>query len=277
MNIDWACPFTIESDYGDLDLNQTDAQGRKFRINPKKSVARRGVRANNDNVPQDDGEIFHRRFATGSEMELVIQLWLGDNECACDDHLVEMYDQIRGVAWGLLNPVDDGGRVRWTPSGQSERMMIAARLAALSDPEEDEKGCTEIRLTIDTPFPYAISAAENVVAMSGTVTLPNAGNAVFYPVFKVDGATGAWAITDNETGKIYLYDASRPGGQAIGGGDYAEIDMFRGGLIYLNGDQDNLKPNIDVEASDVLTVQPGGSSYTITGATGVALMHDAWA
>jgi ribosomal 50S subunit-recycling heat shock protein len=53
--------------------------------------------------------------------------------------------------------------------------------------------------------------------------------------------------------------------------------MFRGGLIYLNGDSSNLKAGVDVEASDILTVQAGGSSFTIAGASADVLMHDAWA
>lgn len=157
-------------------------------------------------------------------------------------------------------------------------MIDAARLLRLDDPDEDaESGCTEITVTIDTPFPYAIALFQNVIPMSGSTTLPNDGNVAFFPVFKVYGSTGAWSIQNNDTGELYLYDSSRPGASAIGSGDYAEIDMFRGGLIYLNGDGANLKAGVDVEASDILTVAAGGSSYSIFGASADALLNDAFA
>jgi hypothetical protein len=278
VNIDWSAPFTIVSPtYGNFAINTPLGDGRIFRLNPKKCVGRRSIRATNDMVPQGDGEIFHPRFATGSEMQLTIQLWEGDKRCACDDVLVDMYDDLRGVLWSLLRPDNDGGRVVWTPSGKAARMIDAARLLSLSDPEEDaELGCTEITCVIDTPFPYAITEAENLVNFAASTTLPNAGNVEFYPVFKVYGPATSWAIENNDTGEIYLYDSSRPGASTIGSGDYAEIDMFRGGLIYLNGDEDNLKAGVDVEASDILTVAAGGSSYTVT-ATVDALLHDAYA
>lgn len=280
MNIDWETVFTIVSPAGNLALNADIGGGRSYKVDPKKSVARRGVRVNTDNVPQGDGEIFHERFATGSELQLTVQLWDGNQNCACDEVLVDMYDDLRGILWSLLRPSEDGGRVVWTPAGKDARMIDAARLLSLSDPEEDaERGCTEITFIIDTPFPYAITQAEDVVAMSDGVslTLPNDGNVEFYPVFKVYGPSGAWSLENNDTGQIYLYNALRPGAASIGGGDYAEIDMFRGGLIYLNGDGANLKPAVDVEASDILTVAAGGSSYTLNGATADVLMHDAYA
>jgi hypothetical protein len=189
-----------------------------------------------------------------------------------------MRDDLYGVLWSLLRPPDDGGRITWDSWCGSDRMLDAVRLLSIADPEEDaEEGATEITFVLDSPFPYAISAAETVVGLSGSATLPNNGNVEFYPVFKVNGPSGAWSIENNATGELYLYDGSRPGAQAIPGGSYAEIDMFRGGLIYLNGDQNNLKPGVDVEASDILTVAAGGTSYTINGASATVLMHDAWA
>lgn len=276
MNIVWDGEFELISPtLGTLLLNHEYPDGRIYRLNPKRCVGRRGVRANNDNVPQGDGEIFHTRFATGSEMQLAIQLWDGQ-EIACDEMLVTMYDELRGWLWSLLRPPDDGGRIVWTPDGKAARLLDALRLREIQDPEEDqETQATEILVLLDSPFPYAISLTETVTSADATLT--NAGNVDFYPVFKVYGPTGAWSIQNNSTGEIYLYDSSRPGGQAIGGGEYAEIDMFRGGLIYLNGDQDNLKPNVDVEASDILTIAPGGVSYSVFGATADVLMHDAWA
>lgn len=276
MNIDWACPFELISPtMGTLPINTPDGEGRIFRLNHKGSVGRRNVRATTDPVPGGDGEIFFDRYATGSEMQLAIQLWDG-GEIACDDVLVDMYDDLRGFLWSLLRPEDDGGRLVWTPSGKSARLLDAIRLLSLSDPEEEsETGAMEITCVLDSPFPYAISLTENVVALAGTVNLPNNGNVDFMPVFKVNGATTDFSISGN--GLTYIYDSTRPGASAIGGGDYAEIDMFRGGLIYLNGDGANLKAGVDIELSDILVVPAGGANFTIIGATADVLMHDAFA
>ena len=275
--LEFDIPFTIISPYDTLELNTADGQGRIFQVNPKRSVGRRSVRVNTDPVPQGDGEIFHDRYANGYEMQLAVQLWESATQIACDDVLCEMRDQLYGVLWSLLRPADDGGRLTWTPSCSGDRMLDAVRLLSVSDPEEGDEGQIEVTFILDSPFPYAMSLAQTSPTLSGTATLANAGNVEFYPVFKVNGATSAFTITANDTGFQYVYDASRPGAQAIGGGAYAEIDMFRGGLIYLNGDQDNLKPGVDVENSKILTVQAGGSSYTITGASSVVLLNDAYA
>lgn len=292
---EWEIPFTVETPYGaavgadllfNVDLGTvlgSEWAGRQFALNGPSCFSRRSVRANTDPVPQGDGDIFHERFATGYEMVFAIQLWSrfpseGDEgQAACDAALCEMRDFLFGHLWSLLRPPEDGGRVIWDPSCGENRMMDAVRLLALQDPEITEQGATEYTCTLDSPFPYAMTHAEDVVALTGTMTLPNDGNVEFYPVFKVNGPSGAWSIEDNSTGKLYLYDGSRPGASAIGGGDYGEIDMFRGGLIYLNGDGANLKAGVDVEASDILTVAAGGSSYTINGATADVLMHDAFA
>ena len=291
---EWEIPFELVTPYSsvaganlffntNLGLSLGSGwEGRQFALNGPSCFSRRSVRATTDPVPQGDGDIFHKRFATGYEMVFAIQLWErfpseGDEgQAACDATLCEMRDLLFGHLWALLDPTDDGGRVLWDPSCDERRMLDAIRLLALQDPELSEGGATEYTCTLDSPFPYAISAAETEVAMSGATVLPNAGNVAFYPVFKINGASGAWSL-ENSAGELYLYDGSRPGASPIGGGDYAEIDMFRGGIIYLNGDGANLKPGVDVEASDILKVAAGGETVTLTGATGVALMHDAFA
>lgn len=293
---EWEIPFVITTPYGEavgdplwfnVDLGTiygSEWDRRRFALRPQGCLAKRSVRADTDPVPQGDGDVFHERFATGYEMRFAVQLWEQfpadgdtDGKAACDSVRCEMRDLLYGHIWSLLRPPNDGGRITWDPTCSDQRILDAVRLLAIEDPTEDDQGLWEVSITLDSPFPYAISLFEDVIALTGTMTLPNDGNVDFYPVFKVNGATGAWSLTDNETGMIYLYDSSRPGAMAIAGGDYAEVDMFRGGLIYLNGDGANLKAGIDVEASDILTVRAGGSSYTIAGATADVLMHDAWA
>jgi hypothetical protein len=276
--VEWDIPFTISTPRGLLFLNQDIGNGRQFMVNPEKSVARRGLRVITDPIPQGDGEIFHDRYANGYEMQFAVQLWNANEEIACNQDLVEMRDELYGHLWSILRPVGiDGGAVIWTPSGLANRRLSAVRLLALADPDIGEGGVTEITFTVDSPFPYAISNDETVFLLTSIDILPNDGNIEFYPVAKVAGPTDGFTITDNETGDKYVYDGNRPGAQNIASGEYAEIDMFRGGLIYLNGDEDNLKPGIDVEESSILVVAPGGSSYTITGADADFLLHDAFA
>jgi hypothetical protein len=277
--VEWDIPFDITTPFGTLELNQPDGSGRIFRVNQEKSVARRPLRVTTDPLPHADGEIFHDRFSEGYQMQFTIQLWQASDQVACDAALCEMRDELYGHIWSLLRPADDGGRITWTPSCGGNRLLDAVRLLELRDPEigEGEEGLTEITFTLDSPFPYAISEVETVDNIAGSETLENDGNVTFYPVFKVNGATSGFTITNNDTGLSYVYDAGRPGAQSIPGGSYAEIDMFRGGIIYLNGNQDNLKPGVDVENSDILYIEAGGNSFTITGANADVLLHDAYA
>lgn len=279
--VEWDIPFEITTPFGQLLLNQDIGDGRQFRLNAKNCTSRRGIRAASDPIAGGDGEVFHERYANGYEMVFAAQLWEsfpsesgGEGTVACDVALCEMRDELYGHLWSLLRPADDGGRVAWTPSCEGgARILDAVRLRALQDPQDgDRPGVIEITFTLDSPFPYGISLTETVVALSGTVNLPNDGNVDFYPVFKVNGATSAFTITNDDTGLSYVYS-----GTAIGAGDYAEIDMFRRGIIYLNGDGANLKSGIDVENSDVLYIEPGGNDFTITGASADVLTHAAYA
>lgn len=275
--VEWNIPFSIQAPFGTLTLNE--ATGQRYLINQRRSVARRSIRAESDPIPHGDGEIFHDRYANGYEMQFAVQLWDGD-EIACDEALCEMRDHLYGIIWSLLRPVDDGGRITWDPSCGDQRILDAVRLLSLQDPDEDaETGATEITFILDSPFPYAISLTESVVSMAASTptTLPNGGNVTFYPVFKVNGAASSFVIQNNDTSEQYRYSSALPGASSIPGGSYAEIDMFRGGIIYLNGDQDNLKAGVDVEDSLILTVAAGGQSFTIEGASATVLMHDAWA
>lgn len=277
--VEWDIPFDIQTPMGTLFLNQDIGGGRQFMVNPENSVARRGLRVVTDPIPQGDGEVFHDRYANGYEMQFAVQLWDANEEIACDETLVDMRDELYGHLWSLLRPVIDGGAVLWVPSGHAQRRLSSVRLLSLADPDVGETGATEITFILDSPFPYAISADETTFLLTATDVLPNDGNVDFYPVVLVAGPTGGFTITNNDNGDKYVYDGSRPGAQNIASGEYAEIDMFRGGLIYLNGDEDNLKPGVDPEESSILIVASGGNSYTITGASAGAdfLLHDAFA
>ena len=275
--IQWDMPIQIVTPFGILRLNEDLGNGRKYLVDKDGSVARRGIRAVTDMIPQGDGEIFHDRFSTGFEIQFNVQLWENE-EPACDAGLLQMYDDLRGHLWSLLRPKDDGGRVVWDPPGApAPRLLDAVRLQRLDDPEFTDEGATQIKFVLDSPFPYAIGAAQTVENVTAAETLPNIGNVPFYPVIKVNGPVTVFTITNHDQGKAYRYDGARPGAQAIGGGNYAEIDMFRGGIIYLNGAGANLKAGIDVEVSDILTIDPGGDQFSVSGTNADFLLNPAYA
>jgi Phage tail protein len=284
MNIDWACPFSLVTPIGTLPINVAQGDGTIYRLNPKNCVGRRSIRATTDNIPQGDGEIFHERYATGSEMQLAIQLWDGGT-IACDEVLVDMYDDLRGFLWSLLRPEEDGGRLIWTPAGKDARMLDAARLLSLNDPAEDaETGATEITCVIDSPFPYAIAFTQDTtnIPNTSTVNVPNDGNVEFWPVIKVyasGSSLGAFTL-EGDTGLKIEWDAFY-GGVNIGDGEYAEIDTFKG-TIFLNGNEDDLSGSLVATTSDFFPIPPfGGMGVNAIGSGGFDhaefLTNDAWA
>lgn len=278
MNIDWDAPFTILSPAGTTFLNQDLGGGRMLRVNAKRSVGRRGIRATKDSIPQNDGDIFHERYAEGSELQLAIQFWDGE-ECACDEVLVDMYDDLRGILWSLLRPTSGGGdRVIWTPAGKDQRMIHGSRLLQLNDPDEDQEfGCIEMVVIIDTPFPYAIALTQDLTSIANTVTatVPNDGNVEFWPIIKVFSVgTPCTAFTlesdipDLLTGLNLLIEwDSSFGGTAIGAGQFAEIDTFKG-TMFLNGDEDDLSPSLVATTSDFFPIKAGGTDVNAIGAGG---------
>jgi Siphovirus-type tail component, C-terminal domain len=252
--LEFDIPFTIEAPFGDLNLNQQlSSPERNYIINAKSSVGRRRIRANTDDIPQGDGEIFHRRFTGGYEMQLAVQLWQNDAQVACDDILCQMRDELYGILWSMLNPPDDDGRLLWTPSCDAggRRMLDRARLLSLEDPGEDqETGAAEITFVIDTPFPYAISLAQQVVNLNGAGgTITNDGNVDFWPVIKMNSDGGT--ITNNTTG----FEISIGSG-CLGAGSFIEMDTFRD-TAYVDGDQANAKPCIDALVTDFFPLIPG--------------------
>lgn len=273
--VEWHIPFSIVTPRGTMTFNQFPG----LMLDQTRCKASRRIRAVTEDIPMGDGEIFHRRFTAGYEMRFVGEAWRDENVMFCpgQEDIVDLRDQLYGHLWSLLRPPDDENRVIWTPTGKPDRLLNGIRLLSIEDPTIDDEGKVTFDFTVDSPFPYAISQAENVQTISGTSFVANAGNVEHYPVFKVHGGTGAFSIQNNGTGDVYLYDSSRPGAVGIGGGSYGEIDMFRGGIIYLNGDGANLKAGIDVEFSNLIYIRPGGDSISVFGASADILAHDAFA
>jgi len=275
--IQWDQVFTVEAPLGNLVLNEDlySSQGaawagRIFRLNPKRCRANRNIRAVSDPLPGGDGQNHHERWSEGYQVQLAVALWDGD-QIACDAALQQMTDLLGEIFWSMLRtPGGDGGRVRYTPYGEDARMIDGAHLLSFSDPEEGEEGAVQFTVVVDTRFPYLIDVAQTVTNINGVGVAGNGGNVEFWPVIKVNAPGTAFTITNNDTGDQIVYS-----GQSIGGGQYAEIDTFRG-TIYLNGDQDNLKSSIIWTQTKFFPIQPGGTSITTTDSCDF-LLNDAWA
>jgi hypothetical protein len=293
--IDWDTPAQLESPYGTLLFNQQSAvsyspqPGSDLRgwyvLDRAGCSSERALRPEKDRVPQGDGMIFHRRFTEGSEFQIRVELWQapvgattlasGVGRPACAELARLMEEELLLHLGAILN---GDGRYRWTPSGHSdnrfldEARWLVALAADLSDP-----GMSKLTFTIDSPFPYVIDATQvtRFAADDDATEIDNDGNTPFYPVIQVPGATGSFVIENQTTGFQIEYDEGRPGAQGIDSGDFAEIDTFRN-TIYLNGDEDNLKPGIDPTVSDFFPLEPGSNTILITGADADFLVNDAY-
>ena len=248
------------------------------------SIAR-ALRATVDRIPQGDGRINHRRFTDGVELTIPIQLWerIGeDGAPACDEQLRTMLQTLAGHLQAILN--SDDGRWYWTPSGYGDdRLFLETRWLAPVTRTLSNSKLTTVTFVLDSPYPYMIDSTQATTTITDGSTDPitNGGNHPFYPVIQVQGPTTDFTITNNtvvdDDGNPleFVYDSSRPGASAIGGGDYAEIGIFRQ-TVYLNGNQANLKAGVDPETTDFFYLAPGVNSITMDGADAIFLTNNAW-
>lgn len=263
---EWDVPFVLTSPYGDLDINS--ATGDRYLLVQSGCDMGAPLRVTKDNVPQGNGSIMHRRFESGYECTLTMQLWDGDNP-ACDAALVRMLDAINKHARGLLNAGDNQGRLRWTPTGANERMLDDIRLLERVVVQVPENGLgVQVTFAVDTAYPYAQEYTQQSTALNATLT--NTGTVAYWPVVKVFGPTSAFTLTNVTTGLQMVYS-----GTAIGGGDYVEIDMFRN-TMYLNGNGANRISSLNMLTSDFFPLEVGANALTITGATATVLWAPAF-
>ncbi len=277
--VEWGVPFTIRSSYGDLDLNDP-ANPLGFYVLVESGCAMgRDLRVVSDDIPQGDGQIHHRRFASGYQARLTIAFFEDEHKRACGAQLQAMVDEL-GLHLNVM--LNDTGRVLWTPTADpvtgAERMLDEARVASIGRPTGGEGGYPQIDVLFDSPFPYAIDATQVQEAMV-TVTpeyLSNDGNVETFPVIRVDGPASSFDLINHTTGQQLSYDSSRPGATGISGGDYIEFDFFRNSA-WLNGDDDRRFAGIDVAASDFWALVPGVNYIEIVGADMTVLYNHSWA
>jgi len=278
---DWNVPFTFTTPYGTLQLNQLetfDSGTGMYLFDTSACKVAVPLRFEDVDLPQFSGEDLGERFFGAFRMKLSIQLWETTDVIACDDLAQDMLDHLLGFYRSFANPLD--GRIYWTPDGEAQRMIRKCQLSEAQDTTVTDDQATTVAFEVKSPYPYAWTAAETTTALDATLT--NTGTADFWPVIKVYGPTSAFTIenasvTDEDGNPLQItYDAGLPGAISIPVAEYAEIDTF-GGTIYLNGDEDNLKPGLDMAVSDWFPIQVGANVITITGATADVLWQDAWA
>lgn len=270
---EWHIPFELQTSLGTLLFNQ--GAYPRFNMDQQRCRARRDIRATVDPIPQGDGEIFHERFTGGYEMTINCQPWLSEDQFACPGlevggvSVATMRDTLYAHLWRLLRP-DEAiqHRVVWEPTGLPNRMLDMIRLLSIADPTITREGLVTFEFVVDTMFPYAISETQTVETINGVGQITNAGNVDFWPVIRLNDDGGdIYNATTDKTISI--------GGGCLGGGSYIEIDTFRM-TAYVDGDQANAKPCVDVELTDFFPIVPGVNDIFTTASCDF-LMNDAWA
>lgn len=233
------------------------------------------IRAEKYGVPQGDGSILRRRFTTGYQLQLQLNLFESFQNPACkttDPSSREMYDLI---ALHVRSILDGGGRYLWTPTGAAQRLLDDLHL--LTPPAlVVNDAYTQVTFTLDSPYPYAIDFEQTLTQFSEAdpdQTLDNTGTAPFYPVWKVYGPITYFTILNVTTNEEIVYDGTLPGAIPIPDGSYAEINTFRN-TVYLDGDQTNLKPGVDIELSDFFPLEVGENDILVDGAGGTYPVPD---
>lgn len=247
------------------------------------------VRATKDNVPQADGSILHRRFLTGMEMNLVVQMWESTDYPACDALLQDMTDELMGYLYGLLNAGDNEGRISWTPVGQNVRMLDDIRLFTYPS-EAFPGGVNELAFTIDCALPYAEDLTQTSVPLTGSDIVTNSGNRPTYPVWKIYGPFSSFTLTNTSStpDEVITWDEAAPGaGSPVLAGDYIEIDTFRNSItkVVTSSPPDvlsNVAAGLGMTTSDFFLIPPGSHTITLSytggaGGSSVCLLNNAWA
>lgn len=231
------------------------------------------VRVSEDNIPQADGSILHRRFTTGYQLQLSVSLWQDRETPACSDVVAAMAQRLSGCLRSILNSQE--GRVTFQEGETGEvRLVDQVRLRDYSLAIDGP--LTAITFILDSPFPYSLTFTQDIIDISdGMETIFNEGNVDFWPVVKVFGPETAFVIGNDTLGELITFDAGLPGGQVIPSGHFAEFDFFRN-TCYMDGDQADLLACLDPTQTDFFPLISGANDISTTAASIEVLKNDAW-
>lgn len=266
---DWTTAWSLETTAGNVDLfDGSSADG--FVPIPEQCDAGAEVRVNTESVPQGDGAVFHRRFRAGMVLRFTANVM--------KDGAIAMGVDRQGMLEELalhLNALQNGdGRIVWSLPDGGERMLDRIRI--LERPGYEGGLLKQISIVVESPFPYALTHQEQELdTITDSLTITNEGDCDTFPVWRVNGASTGFTLTNTTTGLAIVYDDSLPGASSIASGHYVEIDTIRE-TAWLDGDVAPRKAGIDLEETDFFPLVPGDNDIEITGATVDALVNDAW-
>lgn len=266
-NPEWEVPFQLVTPQGTLLLNDDEQVEGSYLLDKDGCQMGLGIRAEKYPVPQADGDILRRRFTSGYGVTLGIQYWdIGKKKPACVTTTPSSRAMNDTLMRHLRSILNGGGRLLWIPTGQNVRMLDNLHL--LESPNiQEANGLTTCVFTLDTTYPYAQDYTQQVTSFSAgdpEVIINNTGTSPYWPVWKVYGPADNWTILNVTTNEEIVYNSDLPGAPVIPSGSYAEINTFRN-TIYMNGDQQNLKPGIDIELTDFFPLEVGDNDILITG------------
>jgi hypothetical protein len=294
---EWDKPASIVvTGIGTLTLNYTDPDTRRrFQLDPLKCTSALPVRTTDDDIPQGDGKIPHRRWRSGYGVHLAISLVIdeggGEFSAACDADLVAMEDELglfvnEMIRTGLVSGYPNA-RYIWTPSGTSDdRMLDRCQLSGTPTLARGELDEIQYEFDLDTPYPYYMEFTETqtMLASTGLEVINNAGNTEFYPTVKIYGDPSTYvelvnySIEDLDGNPLKLvYFSALPGAVAIPvSPQYVEFVFFTG-TAFLNGSGANRLAGLDFRYSDFFPLVPGDNMVEIFGASALVLSNGAWA
>jgi hypothetical protein len=222
-----------------------------------------------DDLPQHDGSEVHRFFRSGRVVTLRGFILANAGETVRRASA----DNLRGYTDRLLRPTNtelvSSCRLRFTPSGASERMLDKVRLF---EPVQITGGYLKsFEFTLVSPLPYLLDTAQTTTSVTaGTpVTITNGGNATMWPVIQADGAFSTATLANTTTGESLVFTAG------VAAAHYAEVDNFRK-TIYTDGTGANLLSSVNWGASKFLSLKPGANTIAFTTASGRVYWQNAW-
>lgn len=285
-------PMTLVTPYGTLLLNEVTGLGEpqwpRYQCVPASCNAGWQSRVVRTDIPGGDGSILGKGFATGVEVNMVVECWEHDEQPACGALLTEMMDNLRGHLYALLKDTQGVGRLSYDVPDASIpvtaldiRMVDDVQLGPIENPKLLDSVRLQQAFTLDSPFPYVQrenQQEEIINATTGAIVMT--GTAWFMPVIRVYGpfTGGDFVITHNDLGVSISYDNARPGAPTIGSGQYLEIDTFRNVATKVAAGPvlSDAMAGVVLETSDFFPLVPGSNSIT-TNADARFLVNQAWA
>lgn len=237
------------------------------------------LRDSTEDSPVSNGSLLDEQLVSGYEVRLAGTLWENAETPACGEMLEDAWTVTSAALRALLSAADDT-RLIWTlPSGR--RVMVEdIQIADLPQPSKVDGVLHGMTFAVRSPYPYAMDLTEVSTPLidGDPAVIVNDGTSPYRPVFRIDGAATAFTITHAESGLEYVYEgAGLPGGASVPGGSYVEIDMFRLGTAFINGDGASRMASINWETSNVIELGVGTNTVEVVGAGGVMLWQPAWA